>query len=421
MKFMSKITLLIFLISLGFPSMSIASSEGPKVSQRSSTGTEDASDSGIVIDIYYQVIAESGVDESKVPETYIRLPGKELDTSLRARPTLISGSIFNGSWLARFAYSKGIPPGIYVASTSTWFDTKSNPSSIPSAVTIRVDNLAVTSTEGVNIKPTNLRCGPIQRVEADVENSENLSASLFCSFTANSLRNGYKINAFIDQVPLNTPSPLFTHINDQIIYPRVLTQQKIGKTFTLANVSSGDYILRVVLEFLEFPDLTQTFIIKLSKNSTTKSQAEASESNTTDKTEENSKQYYIDIAKKEIAGWLEKINANSTELQKNICFDLPKFDVIFSTFTDDFKNNEQVLKNFQTFIYGKLFTDTVERIKTCSDSISKPVLASSPPAPKNSSLLNPKGKKVTITCKKNTLTKKVSGTNPKCPRGYKKA
>jgi hypothetical protein len=131
---------------------------GPKVSQSSSTSFVDATDDGVMIDIYYAVEDASGVDETKVPDTIIRLPGNEENTSLRARPTLISGNIYNGSWLARFTYSKGIPPGIYVASTGTWYDTQNNPSLVPADVTTRVDNLNVTSNAGTNTKPTNLQC-----------------------------------------------------------------------------------------------------------------------------------------------------------------------------------------------------------------------------------------------------------------------
>jgi len=278
-KRISIISLVIFLISLGFPSISIASTDGPKVSQRSSTSTEDASNSGVGIDIYYEVVAESGVDESKVPETYIRLPGKELETSLRARPNLISGNIYNGTWLARFTYSKGIPPGIYVASTSTWHDTKSNPSSIPTAVTIRVDNLAVTSTTGENTPPSNLKCKPPQQIYGEEEELSNqLSASIFCNFTANSLRIGYKVNAYVDKIPSNVSMPTFNYANDQIIYPVVLAPQKIGKTFSLIGAFEGEYTLRIIVEFLSFPDLTQTFIVKLSGTSNSQLPAAGSES-----------------------------------------------------------------------------------------------------------------------------------------------
>jgi len=414
-------TISMLLLTFGLPSNSIAADlAGPKVSQRNSTSFEDATNSGITIDIYYAVEDESGVDENRVPETFIRLPGKELESSLRARPTLISGNIYNGSWLARFTYSKGIPPGIYVASTSTWYDTQSNPSSIPTAVTIRVDNLAVTSTTGENTPPSNLKCGSPQQIYPEEEELSNkLSASIFCTFTANSLRSGYKVNAYIDKTPLNVAMPTFNYANDQIIYPVVLGPQKIGKTFNLIGTFAGEYTLRIIVEFLSFPNLTQTFIVKISKTSDSELPAAGAESKASDKTERNSQQYYAKIANEEIAGWLKKIDANATKLNKNICFILPKFDVVFSTFTDDFQNNEQVLKNFQNFIYGKLFTDTVERIKSCPDSPSKPALASSPPVPKESSLSTPKGKKTTIICIKGKTTKKVTGTNPKCPKGYK--
>jgi hypothetical protein len=36
-------------------------------------------------------------------------------------------------------------------------------------------------------------------------------------------------------------------------------------------------------------------------------------------------------------------------------------------------------------------------------------------------LTQKKNQKYTITCKKNGLTKSVTGTSPKCPSGYKKA
>jgi hypothetical protein len=157
--------LILVLLNFGLPANSIAANlDGPKVSQRSSTSFQDATNSGITIDIYYTVEDDTGIDENRIPETFIRLPGKELETSLKARPTLVSGNVYNGSWLARFTYSKGIPPGIYVASTGNWYNTENNPSSIPTAVTIRVDNTAITSTTGEITPPSNLKCGSPQQV-----------------------------------------------------------------------------------------------------------------------------------------------------------------------------------------------------------------------------------------------------------------
>lgn len=167
MRKFSAIIISVLLLNFFLPTKSYSADLiGPKVSQRSS-GFVDATNDGVVIDIYYQVEDESGVDEARVPDTFIRLPSNEYDTSLRARPTLISGNTKNGSWLARFSYSKGIPPGIYVASTSTWYDSINNPSSIPADVTIRVDNLNVTSTAGTNTKPTNLQCNTPQQIYSE--------------------------------------------------------------------------------------------------------------------------------------------------------------------------------------------------------------------------------------------------------------
>jgi hypothetical protein len=412
-KRLISIFLVQIIIIFGLPAKSYgADLVGPKVSQRSSTSFVDATDEGVIIDIYYQVEDESGVDETRVPDTFIRLPGSENDTSLKARPTLISGNIYSGSWLARFSYSKGIPPGIYVASTGTWFDQLNNQSSLPQNATIRVDNLAVTSTTGVNTKPTNLRCGAVQQDELDEENVEKLSTFLACYFTATSLRNGYKINAFLDQVPPNTPSPNFAHTNDQMIYPRFLGPQKIGRAFTLTNISSGFYTLRIVVEFLDFPDLTQTLSIKLSKNIINQTPEATNEKGESGMLEQRRKDYYESNAKKEISDWLKKVNAAASESNKNICFKLVKINL--PLFTQDSVSNEGILRSFQNFLRGSLFTDTIEKIKSCPDNTQQP----NPII--NGSTKNKAITKITITCKKGSKSKMVVGISPKCPKGYKK-
>jgi hypothetical protein len=418
MRKFSAIIISVLLLNFFLPTKSYSADLiGPTVSQRSSTSSEDATNYGVLIDIYYQVEDESGVDEARVPDTFIRLPGNENDTSLRARPTLISGNTKNGSWLARFSYSKGIPPGIYVASTSTWYDTLNNGSAIPPNVTIRVDNLAITSTAGINIKPSDLICNPPQQINQEDENDQNLSASLYCTFTPKSLRNGYKINAFLEQGAPNSPSPNFTYINDQIIYPRVLSKQKIGKTFTLTNVSSGVYTLKIVVEFLDFPDITQTFRVNLSKNFPDKNSIPVAEKNESEKSDQNSKLYYEGIANSEISGWIEKINSNAILLSKSICFSVTKINL--PPFTQDSKSNEGILNSFRSFIYGNLFSDTIEKIKSCPNTTSKTDLSSSPQVDTGFPAQVPAVKKFTITCIKGKTTKKVSGTNPKCPKGYK--
>ena len=147
-------------------------------------------------------IAVSGVDELKVPDTFLRLPGKEYETSLRSRPSLISGNIFKGSWLARFSYPKGIPPGIYVASTDKWFDIFNNESLIPPNVTIGIKNLAITSTTADNIKPSNVKCNPPNQVyDSEMTEKNILAANFFCTLTFNSLRNSLKVNAYLDKIP----------------------------------------------------------------------------------------------------------------------------------------------------------------------------------------------------------------------------
>jgi hypothetical protein len=401
------------IIIFGLPAKSYGADKiGPKVSQRSSTSFVDATNDGVMIDIYYEVEDESGVDDTKVPDTIIRLPGNEGNTSLRARPTLISGNIYSGSWLARFTYSKGIQPGIYVASTGTWSDLLNNQALTPPNVTIRVDNLTVTSTTGVNIKPTDLKCSPLQQIELDDENVEKLSTSLFCSFKANSLRNGYKVNAFLDQVPSNTPSPTFIHTNEQIIYPRNLSQHKIGKTFTLTNVSSGFYTLRIVVEFLDFPDLTQTLSIKLSKNIANQTPLATNEKSDSGNLEQKSKDYYESNAKREISDWLKKVNAAASESNKDICFSLVKINS--PSFTQDSVSNEGVLRSFQNFLNGSLFTETIGKIKNC------PVNSQQPSPVINGATKNKTITKVTIICKKSSKSKKVVGISPKCPKGYKK-
>jgi hypothetical protein len=413
-KRLISIFLILNVIIFGLPAKSYgADLIGPKVSQRGSTGFVDATDDGVGIDIYYAVEDESGVDETKVPDTIIRLPGNEENTSLRARPTLISGNIYSGSWLARFTYSKGIPPGIYVASTGTWYDTQNNPSLVPADVTTRVDNLNVTSNAGTNTKPTNLQCKTPEQIYFEEEVRNKLSASLFCTWIVTSLRNGYKIMAFIDQIPTNAPTPNFIHNNDEIVYPRVLGPTKIGKTFNITNTVAGVYVLRVILEFLDFPELHQVYSVKLSETIINETPVATNDKSDSGKLEQRSKDYYESNAKREISSWLKKVNAAASESNKDICFSLLKINL--PLFSQDSVSNEGILKSFQNFIYGSLFTETIERIKTCPENSKQP----SPVVNGAKKAKSAASKKTTITCIKGKLTKKVTAVSPKCPAGYK--
>ena len=394
--FLAVLTLL--LLNFGLPTNSNAADLiGPKVSQRNNTSFEDATNSGIIIDIYYTVEDQSGVDENRVPETFIRLPGKELESSLKSRPTLISGDIYNGNWLARFTYSKGIPPGIYLASTSTWYDTQSNPSSIPTDVTIRVDNLAVTSTTGENTPPSNLKCNSPQQIYPEEELINKLSASIFCTFTANSLRSGYKVNAYIDKTPLNVAMPTFNYANDQIIYPTVLAPQKIGKTFNIIGTFAGEYTLRIIVEFLSFPNLTQTFIIKLSETSNSNLPAAGSESK---------------VAADKVAA--DKVG--TTNMQQ----------VEFNTVQKDYETMMLRITNLKV-----KYPNNSNLIGMEAKMLKLPIILGKDLSTAKYNIISvnkwldgnekvwEKTQKKIVICVRAELTKKVTGINPKCPKGYK--
>jgi hypothetical protein len=305
----------------------------------------------------------------------------------------VSGNIYNGSWLARFTYSKGIPPGIYVASTSTWYDTQNNPSSIPTAVTIRVDNTAVTSATGEITPPSNLKCGSPQQIYPEEgETSNKLSASIFCTFTANSLRSGYKVNAYIDKIPSNVAMPTFNYVNDQIIYPVVLAPQKIGKTFNLIGTFVGEYTLRIIVEYLSFPSLTQTFIVKLSETRNSTSPTAGSESKVAaDKVVvTNIQQVEFDIVQNDYEDLMLRIaqlkikypnNSNLIGMEAKML----KLPIILGSDLSTAKYN---------IVSVNKWLDGNEKVWQ-------------------------KTQKKTMICVKGKLTKKVKGINPKCPKGYK--
>jgi hypothetical protein len=130
-----------------------------------------------------------------------------------------------------------------------------------------------------------------------------------------------------------------------MIYPRFLGPQKIGRAFTLTNISSGFYTLRIVVEFLDFPDLTQTLSIKLSKNIINQTPEATNEKGESGMLEQRRKDYYESNAKKEISDWLKKVNAAASESNKNICFKLVKINL--PLFTQDSVSNEGILRSFQ--------------------------------------------------------------------------
>ena len=386
--------LILLVLPFGLPANSIAADlDGPKVSQRNSTSFEDATNSGITIDIYYTVEDETGIDESRIPETLIRLPGKELETSLKARPTLMSGNIYNGSWLARFTYSKGIPPGIYVASTSTWYDTQNNPSSIPTAVTIRVDNTAFASATGEITPPSNLKCGSPQQVYPEEgESSNKLSASLFCTFTATSLRSGYKVNAYIDKIPSNVAMPTLNYVNDQVIYPVVLAPQKIGKTFNLIGNFAGEYTLKIVVEFLSFPSLTQSFIVKLSETRNSTSPTADSESKV--------------AADKVVVTNIQQVEFDTVQNDyEDLMLRIVQLKIKYPNNSNLIGMEAKMLK--LPIILGSDLSTAKYNIVSVNKWLD------------GNEKVWEKTQKKTITCFKGKFTKKVNGINPKCPKGYK--
>jgi hypothetical protein len=422
----------VLLITFWLPTKShSADLTGPKVSQRSSTSFVDATDDGVIIDVYYQVEDESGVDETRVPDTYIRLPGNESNTSLKTRPTLISGNIYNGSWLARFSYSKGIPPGIYVTSTSTWYDIQNNPSSIPANVTIRVDNSIVTSKTGTNIKPTDLKCNTPEQIFFEEEMKNTLSASLFCTFTVTSLRNGYKVIAYIDQIPANAPTPIFVHDNNEVIYPRSLTPTKIGKTFNLTNTVAGDYVLRINLEFLDFPDLTKSYSVKLSeleRNDTPTSMPTTTPSACI---KEGARQrvdgiQYVCVNNGTELIYLTEANAAPLLELKKVKIALEKVVAAAqfqraSLFVEAKKSKD---KSMREAILGQIdMWDNFLRKYSSKEPSSEYVQTGETELAQLSlsttKLIALSKKPNSITCIKGKTTKRVSGVNPKCPKGYK--
>lgn len=76
----------------------------------------------------------------------------------------------------------------------------------------------------------------------------------------------------------------------------------------------------------------------------------------------------IKAANQEVTGWIEKINANADFYKTTICFELPK--ITLPTFSNDSLRNAQILKDFQNYLFGKLFTDTVDRIRNCTNSVN---------------------------------------------------
>jgi hypothetical protein len=428
-KRLISIFLILNIIIFGLPAKSYgADLIGPKVSQTSSTSFVDATDEGVIIDIYYQVEDESGVDETRVPDTFNRLRGNENETSLKARPTLISGNIYNGSWLARFSYSKGIPPGIYVASTSTWYDTQNNPSLVPVDVTTRIDNLNTTSKAGENTKPTNLRCNTPEQIYYEEEVKNKLSAFLFCLFTATSLRNGYKIQAFIDQIPTNAPTPIFIHNNDEIIYPRVLAPTKIGKTFNLTNTVAGVYILRIILEFLDFPDLTQVYSVKLSESGINETPNPTPSACIKEGARQRvgDLQYvciydgtklvyltevdaapFLELKRVKIA--LEKVIAAAKFQRRSLFGEAMKLKD--KSMREAILNQIDIWDDFLRRYSSK--EPSSEYVRTGETELAQLSLSTT-------KLIALSKKLISITCIKGKKTKKVSKTNPKCPKGYKK-
>lgn len=345
-----RFTIVIVVFNLLFTSVTFASDTlGPSVAQQAMSGVADATNSSVLIDIYYEISDETGVDENKIPETFLRLPGFEDSTSLRSKPTLISGDLKRGSWLARFSYSKGIRPGVYLASTGLWVDNFGNQSLLTKDVTIRIDNFSFGEPENNNAKPSAIKCTSGQQ---NYDSKTELMGYVLCNYNANSIKNQVKLNLTIKKVPQNATSPIITLKGSDIYSPINPRAQKASFNFGLTNFSSGIYTVSAAIEFLGHPELTIVREVVLQTPNYSASQDPKS-----------SAEEFSTLAASEVLSWNEKIGTYAKERNLPICFELPTW--ILPQFSEDKVKNQDLLKNFQTSLYGKVFSDTQQRIERC--------------------------------------------------------
>jgi hypothetical protein len=186
--------------------------------------------------------------------------------------------------------------------------------------------------------------------------------------------------------------PTFNYANDQIIYPVVLAPQKIGKTFNLIGTFAGEYTLRIIVEFLGFPNLTQTFTVKLSETSNGQLPAAGSESKA--------------AADK----------ASVTNIQQ-VEFDTVKND--YETMMLRIANLKIKYPNNSNLIGMEAKMLTLPIILGKDLSTAKYNIVSVNKWLDGNEKVWEKTQKKPITCIKGKLTKKVTGLNLKCPKGYK--
>lgn len=328
-------------------------SKGPLVLQRINSSTQDATNEPVYIDVYYEVEDETEIDEERLPETFLRLPGYEDVTALRSKPSLISGTLKKGSWLARFSYPKGIRPGIYVASTSEWFDKQGNRSKFISDVTVRIDNLNIDLPSNEVIKPTSIKCGTGQEsIDSTSPNSE-LRGYVLCNYSSNSLKNQIRFTINVKNFPKDATFPEIIKISDEIYSPKYTGTQKASFNFKINPSLNGSYVFNVKIEFLGFTDLTQFLEVTLQtpilKNPVLP---------------KSSSDEYSAIALADIASWNEKISEYARSRNLTICFELPKWNI--PSFTEDASKNKEMLRTFQGELYGNIYTNTQQKIDACS-------------------------------------------------------
>ena len=345
---------LVIIINLILITPSFANeSKGPLVLQRINSSTQDATNEPVYIDVYYEVESESEIDEERLPETFLRLPGYEDVTALRSKPSLISGTLKRGSWLSRFSYPKGIRPGIYVASTSEWLDKQGNRSKSIPDVTVRIDNLNFGLPSNEVVKPTSIKCGSGQESTDSTSPNSELRGYVLCSYNPNSLKNQIRFTINVKNVPKDATFPEIFKLSGETYSPKITGTQKVSFNFKITPSLNGSYVFSVKIEFLGFSDLTQDLEVVLQTPIITNPVIPKS-----------SAEEYSAIAIADIASWNEKITEYARSHNSTICFDLPKWNV--PSFTDDASKNKEILRTFQGELYGNIFTNTQLKIDACS-------------------------------------------------------
>lgn len=353
------LTLLLVIENIFFVIPAIASeSTRPSIVPRINASTQDASNESVSIDIYYEVNSSIDIDESKLPETFLRLPGYEEATALRSKPYLISGNLKQGSWLARFSYPKGIRPGIYVASISEWFDMLGNQSSTIIDVKVRIDNINFGEVLNETPKPTSIKCGTGQETSDQENSNADLFGYILCVYNSNSLKNQIKISLNLKNTPQGSSIPEIVKLNEEVYSPKTTGTQKANFRFKITPTQNGSYVFGAKIEFLGFSYLTQNFEVVLrtpiiTNPATPKSAADE----------------YSFLANSEVTAWNEKLKAYALSRNTAICFELPKW--LIPSFTEDIAKNREVLKNFRESLYGQIFAITQQKIDNCSTQIDQ--------------------------------------------------